>query len=362
MSFSFPCFFIIHRFECYYSYLFHCYLFIILLYYCFMILDIVWLIAGLVLIIFGATKLTDGGSALAKSMGVSDLVIGLTIVAFGTSAPELVISVVSAIKGNAPMAIGNIVGSNIFNVLAIIGVTALVRPIKIEKSVMTNEIPFVLLTALLLLVMGNGPWLEGASSRVLTRVDGLVLLLVFAIFMRYTFSQARKPTPGIQSDPLAQEAAATPTMKSWMAAIWVIVGLACLIFGGDRFVAGASGIASGLGVNDAIIGLTIVAMGTSLPELATSVAAALKGRPGIAIGNVVGSNIFNILMVLGVSASIRPLDFGGITDFDLFTLTGACALFWIFGWLFRERTITRLEGSIMAACYVAYVTVLCINA
>lgn len=328
-----------------------------------MIVDIIWLVLGLAITMFGAAKLTDGGSALAKSMGVSDLIIGLTVVAFGTSAPELVISIASAIKGNAPMAIGNVVGSNIFNVLGIIGITAIVCPIKIEKSVMSNEIPFVLLTALLLLVMGNTPFLEGAPRSILTRVDGIILLLIFTIFMRYTFAQAQNtPAPEAVTDPQATQAAATPDMKPWKAVMWVIVGLVCLIFGGDRFVAGASGIASRMGISDAIIGLTIVAAGTSLPELATSIVAALKGRTGIVVGNVVGSNIYNILLVLGISAAVSPLPFDGITNFDLITLTGSCLLFWIFGWLIRERTITRLEGSIMAACYVAYVTVLCINA
>lgn len=322
-----------------------------------MISDIFFLILGLALILVGANILTDGASAIAKRWGVSDLIIGLTVVAFGTSAPELVISLISAIQGNAELAIGNVVGSNIFNILVIIGVTAMVMPIKVERSIMTNEIPLVILSSIALLVMGNTPLLDGASVMALTRSDGIVLLLFFMIFMRYTFAQAKT---GVQSGD--EDNAPTKAMPMWKAIVWVIGGLAALIYGGDRFVAGASGIASLLGVSDAIIALTIVAAGTSLPELATSVTAALKGKTGIAIGNVIGSNIFNIFLVLGCSATVHPLTFNGIGNFDLLTLTGASLLFWLFGWFFKKRTITRAEGFILTACYIAYVTLLILTA
>ncbi len=315
-------------------------------------MDIFWLIAGLLMIIWGASWLTDGASSIARRSGISDLTVGLTVVAFGTSAPELVISVVSAIKGNPELAVGNVVGSNIFNILAIIGITALVRPIKVERTILTNEIPFVVLTSLLLLTMGNAPLLDHGMSAVITRVDGIVLLLVFAVFMRYTLAQAKNGATN------ADEAELKAPMTVWRSIIWVVVGLAGLVFGGDRFVAGASGIASGLGVSDAVIGLTIVSAGTSLPELATSVAAALKGKPAIAVGNVIGSCIFNILMILGVSATVRPLTLGNIGNFDLLTLAGASLLFWLFGWKIRERTITRGEGAVLAAGYIAYVCLL----
>lgn len=325
-----------------------------------MLADIFFLLLGLTLILVGANALTDGASAMARRWGVSDLVIGLTVVAFGTSAPELAISVVSALQGNTEMAIGNIVGSNIFNVLAIIGVTALVTPIKIERSIMTNELPLVLLSALALLAMGNGPLLDSTpGGAVLSRVSGITLLLFFAIFMRYTFSQAKTASP---DDPSATNAAAIKPMPIWKSALWIVGGLAALIYGGDSFVDGASGIASSLGVSDAVIALTIVAAGTSLPELATSVTAALKGKTGIALGNVIGSNIFNIFLVLGCSATIRPLSFGAIGNFDLLVLTGACALFWLFGWIIKERTITRLEGGLLAACYIAYIAILLLSA
>lgn len=316
-------------------------------------MDYVWLIVGLVLIIAGADWLTDGASSIAKRWGVSDLVIGLTVVAFGTSAPELSISLVSALKGSAPMAIGNVVGSNIFNVLAIIGVVALARPIRIEPSIMQNELPLAILASVALLAIGCGPELGAGTGRIVTRPDGILLILFFLIFMRYTFSQAK----GISSasDPVGDAAARKPLMPMWKSVAWVILGLGALVWGGDRFVSGASGIASSLGMSDAVIGLTIVAAGTSLPELATSLTAALKGNTGIAVGNVIGSCIFNIFFVLGLTGVVTPLPFGGIGETDLLVMTGAALLFWLFGWRFGRREIKRWEGGVMLACYVAYV-------
>lgn len=316
-------------------------------------MDYVWLIVGLVLIIAGADWLTDGASSMAKRWGVSDLVIGLTVVAFGTSAPELSISLVSALKGSAPMAIGNVVGSNIFNVLAIIGVVALARPIRIEPSIMQNELPLAILASVALLAIGCGPELGAGTGRIVTRPDGILLILFFLIFMRYTFSQAK----GISSasDPVGEAAARKPLMPMWKSVAWVFLGLGALVWGGDRFVSGASGIASSLGMSDAVIGLTIVAAGTSLPELATSLTAAMKGNTGIAVGNVIGSCIFNIFFVLGLTGVVTPLPFGGIGETDLLVMTGAALLFWLFGWRFGRREIKRWEGGVMLACYVAYV-------
>lgn len=317
------------------------------------LMDIFWLILGLILILVGADALTDGASALAKKWGVSDLVIGLTVVAFGTSAPELAISLVSAFQGNAPMAVGNVVGSNIFNVLIIIGVVAMIRPVKVERSIMVNELPLVMLSSVALLAIGCGDILGVPGERMLTRPEGILLLLVFMIFMRYTFSQAKDTT---SDDPAAENAAMKPVMPMWRSILWVLGGLTGLVYGGDRFVAGASGIASFLGMSDAMIGLTIVAAGTSLPELATSVTAATKGKTGIALGNVIGSNIFNILLVLGLTGTITPLPFGGISVTDLLVMTGAAVLFWVFSWKFAERTITRREGGILFLLYLVYIT------
>lgn len=320
-----------------------------------MILEILLLLVGLALILVGANWLTDGGSGVAEKFGISQLVIGLTIVAFGTSAPELVISVMSAIKGSAGLAIGNVVGSNIFNVLAIIGTVALVRPITVERSNMTNELPLTVLASVALLVCANASLLDGTSGNTLTRVDGILLLLFFAIFMRYTFSIA-KSTPEPQAQPAADAPAAASTAKPglWKCIGMIVFGLAGLIFGGDLFVDSASGLARRLGVSDAIIGLTIVAVGTSLPELATSLVAAVKGKTGLAVGNVIGSCLFNIFFVLGVSATVRPLPFGSIGNVDLLVMTGAALLFWLFGRIIGNRVITRAEGGVMLAIYIAY--------
>ena len=310
-------------------------------------LDIVFLIGGLALILLGANGLTDGAAAVAKRFHISDLVIGLTIVALGTSAPELVISTMAALGGSAEMAIGNVVGSNIFNVLAIIGVTAMVMHIKVGEGTMSKEIPLVILCSFVLAFMANDVILDGGSRNIISRIDGLVLLGFFLIFMRYTFAIAR-------SGNAEEEETKIKEMPIWKSALFIAGGLAGLIYGGQLFVDGASGIASSLGVSESIIGLTIVAGGTSLPELATSVTAALKKNPGIAIGNVIGSNLFNILFVLGCSATISPLSMGGINNVDMAVLIGSAILFWLVGWFFKKRTITRVEGALLVICYIAY--------
>lgn len=323
-----------------------------------MIIDIILLIVGLVLILGGANYLTDGAAAVARRFGMSDLMVGLTIVAFGTSAPELTISIMSAIDGNTGIAIGNVVGSNIFNTLIIIGAVAVARPMKITGGIMSNEIPLVVLSAAALLAMGSSKWLD-VTTPVISRVDGILLLLFFAIFMRYVFSQSKQKMP--ETSENSNETKPVQTAL-WTSVIFIIGGLAALIYGGDLFVDKASAIASSLGVSDAIIGLTIVAMGTSLPELATSLTAAIKGNSGIAIGNVIGSNIFNIFLVLGCSATIRPLPFGAISEIDLLVLFASCVLFWIFGWFFGNRTINRAEGGLLVAGYIAYMIYLVADA
>lgn len=323
-----------------------------------MIIDIILLIVGLVLILGGANYLTDGAAAVARRFGMSDLMVGLTIVAFSTSAPELTISMMSAIDGNTGIAIGNVVGSNIFNTLIIIGAVAVARPIKITGGIMSKEIPLVVLSAAALLAMGSSKWLDGTTP-IISRVDGILLLLFFAIFMRYVFSQSKQKMP--ETSENSNETKPVQTAL-WKSVIFIIGGLAALIYGGDLFVDKASAIASSLGVSDAIIGLTIVAMGTSLPELATSLTAAIKGNSGIAIGNVIGSNIFNIFLVLGCSATIRPLPFGAISEIDLLVLFASCVLFWIFGWFFGNRTINRAEGGLLVAGYIAYMIYLVADA
>ena len=310
-------------------------------------LDSLFLIGGLALILLGANGLTDGAAAVAKRFHVSDLVIGLTIVAFGTSAPELVISTMAALGGSADMAIGNVVGSNIFNVLAIIGVTAMVMPVKVGEGTLSKEIPLVVLASLALAFMANDVLLDGGVSNTISRIDGLIMLCFFLIFMRYTFAIARNGGEEAEGEKIKE-------MPMWKSVLFIIGGLAGLVFGGQWFVDGASGIASSLGVSESTIGLTIVAGGTSLPELATSVTAALKKNPGIAVGNVIGSNLFNIFFVLGCSATISPLPMGGINNVDMAVLIGSAILFWLVGWFFKKRTITRMEGALLTICYIAY--------
>ena len=309
-------------------------------------IDVILLILGLALILIGANALTDGASAVAKRFGISDLVIGLTVVAFGTSAPELVVSAMAAIKGSPELALGNVIGSNIFNIFAIVGCTALVMPITVGKGTMSKEIPLVILSALVIWLMSSDCLFDGADANVVSRIDGLVLLGFFAIFMRYTFSIA-KDAPAEEQ----QEGKSRPLLK---AILWIVGGLLGLIFGGQMFVNGASGIARSLGVSESVIGLTLVAAGTSLPELATSVVAALKKNPGIAIGNVIGSCLFNVFMIVGTAATIAPLPLSGISQVDLLTYVGAALLLWICGLVIGNRKITRAEGALMVLCYVAY--------
>ena len=310
-------------------------------------LNTLLLIGGLALILVGANALTDGAAAVAKKFQISDLVIGLTIVAFGTSAPELVISVMSALGGSADMAIGNVVGSNIFNVLMIIGVTAMVLPIKVGEGILSKEIPLVILASFVLAFCANDLLLDGGSANVISRIDGLILICFFLIFMRYTFAIARNGGEEAEGEKIKE-------MPIWKSALFIVGGLAGLVYGGQLFVDGASGIASALGVSESTIGLTIVAGGTSLPELATSVTAALKKNSGMAIGNVIGSNLFNIFFVLGCSATISPLPMGGINNIDMLVLIGSSLLFWLVGWFFKKRTITRVEGALLVIGYITY--------
>ena len=331
-----------------------------------MLLAILYTILGLVGILVGASLLTDGASAIAKKMGLSELIIGLTVVSFGTSMPEWIISTMSAIDHNAPLAVGNVVGSNIFNILAIIGITSLIRPIKVSREILTVQIPFVLLSSVVLLVMANGRLLNGSPANVISRSDGIILVLFFAVFMWYTVKEALTQRAGQErlerkEEDKPDDKAKKPIsqLKAW---IMLLVGLALLIFGGDKFVDGASDFALRLGVSEGMIGLTIAAVGTSLPELATSAAAAIKKQNGIAVGNVIGSCVFNVFFVLGTAATIYPLAPGTIGNFDLLTLTGASLLFWIFGWFFANKEFTRTEGALLTAAYIAYMALIIMRA
>ena len=311
-----------------------------------MIADILLFIVGLALILSGANALTDGASSIAKRMKVSELVIGLTIVAFGTSAPELAVSAISAIKGNGDIALGNVVGSNLFNTLMIIGCTVLVRPLKVSRLLIKKEIPLCILASFVLILLCADAT-EGCVAGGLSRTDGLVLLCFMAIFLSHTFSIAAGEEQNVSESGIKE-------MPLWRAILFSIGGLIFLIAGGESFVRGASGLARALGASESLIAVTIVAGGTSLPELATSVVAALKGRSEMAVGNVVGSNLFNIFLILGLSSTISPIKLAGIGAIDLGMVLLSSIVLWFVGVFYKERTITRAEGALMIALYVAY--------
>ena len=304
-----------------------------------MLLNTVFIVLGIILVLWGADRMTEGSVALAERFNVSQLTIGLTIVAMGTSLPEFCVSLVSALKGTPDLAVGNIVGSNIFNALLIVGVAAMVTPINITLTTVRKDIPFALVASVLLMMM----CFDGKISR----LNGAILLAMFAIFMVITFKTAGQD-PQTQND----DKPAKKPMKLWLCVVFIIAGLGALILGSELFVNGATKVATLLGVSQAVIGLTIVAGGTSLPELATSVVAARKGNSGIAIGNVLGSNVYNILFILGVTGIISPMHMQGITMMDLSVMVTAMIMLWLFS--YTKLTLERWEGAVLTATFLIY--------
>lgn len=313
-----------------------------------MILNVLFILVGIVLVLWGADRLTDGAVAVAEKMKMPQIVIGLTIVAMGTSMPEFCVSLVSALKGTTDLAVGNIVGSNIFNTLLIVGVSAWVAPMTILKSTVRKDIPFALFASVILLVM----CLDGNISR----LDAGILFVLFLVFMYVTLKGAKTKDDDTAAKTDSIEDNKKP-MAAWLSIVWIIVGLACLIGGSNLFVEGATKVAEHIGVSEAVIGLTIVAGGTSLPELATSVVSARKGNSGIAIGNVLGSNVFNILAILGVTGVITPMHLQGITMLDLSMMVFSTLLVWLFS--FTKYKIARWEGIVLTIVFIGYMAVLC---
>lgn len=305
------------------------------------------LIAGFFLLTRGAGWLVDGASSLARKFKISDLVIGLSVVAFGTSAPEMFVNLFAAVNGTTEIAIGNIIGSNIANIMLILGCAALIYPLKVTSGTVWKEIPLSLLAVLLLMIMGNDITLDGLSPNQLSRSEGLVLIAFFVIFLYYTFGGAK----GIDEKSPARSSE-HPLLKS---AGFILAGLVSLVIGGQWIVNGAVEIARNFGLSETLIGLTIIAVGTSLPELATSVVAAYKKSPDIAIGNVVGSNIFNIFWILGITATITPLSLVASANFDLAIAGLASAL--LFLWMFtgRKMELERWEGGLLVSLYIGYI-------
>lgn len=312
-----------------------------------MFTDFIFLICGFVILIYGANFLVDGGAALAHRLKVSAMVIGLTIVAFGTSAPELVVNIVSSAGGSSALALGNVLGSNIFNILAILGVTALIAPLGVKKTTTWIEIPLAVFAAVLLLFL-----VQGEPSGIITRTEGICLLGLFAIFLLYTFALAKYGGAG------DGEEVKIKNLSAGKSVLWIILGLIGLVAGGRLLVDGAVSIAQNLGISERIIGLTIVSIGTSLPELATSVIAARKKNTDIAIGNVVGSNLFNTFLILGTSATITPIKTPSGSFMDLFVNIIAAALLFLFIFTGKGRKINRWEGGILLAVYILYLILL----
>lgn len=310
-----------------------------------MLLNALWIVVGVVLVLWGADRLTEGAVAVAERLRVPQIVIGLTIVALGTSMPELCVSVVSALKGTPDLAVGNVVGSNIFNALLIVGVAALVAPMTILRSTVFKDVPCALVASVVLLMMCQNDW-------VITRLDGAILFIFFLVFMRLTIKGATSALPAPQAAEEKEASAGKQPMKGWLAGLWMVVGLAALIGGSNLFVGGATEVARALNVSDAVIGLTIVAGGTSLPELATSVVAAKKGNSGIAIGNVLGSNVLNILFILGLTGMISPMHIEGITNVDLYMMLVSTIMIWFFS--FTKYTIERWEGAVLVLTFGGY--------
>lgn len=316
-------------------------------------MDILLLILGLALILVGANYLVDGASAIAKKAGLSDFIIGMTIVGIGTSTPEMVVSFASAIKGNADIAVGNVVGSNIFNALMILGLTALFYPIRLTSNNVKKDIPFALLAAFILCTMGCSTWLDGTQVNTISRVNGVLLLCLFGVFMAYTIYSSS--TQG-GNDPLPDNLSGGKKMPPvWLSLIMILGGLCGLVFGGDMFVNSASAVARSLGISDAVIAVTIVAGGTSMPELASCLVAAYKKNTDQALGNVIGSNICNIFLILGGSATIHPLVMSGTKPVDLIALMISSVLIFMFAFTFKKKQIDRIEGALLVALYVAFV-------
>lgn len=316
-------------------------------------------IIGFLLLIKGADILVDGSVSLATRYGISNLVIGLTIVGFGTSAPELIVNLLSSISGNTDLAIGNIIGSNIANVFLILGICAIIYPLTVQRNTVFKEIPFSLLAGFITVVLASDVFLDGnlgATANVISRIDGVVLLSFFVIFMYYIFgiakaSPAQDSPAQDNSEPVAESSVQSITKSI----VYIVLGLFALVIGGKWIVDGAVVIATMLGVSQSVIGLTIVAIGTSLPELATSVVAALKRQTDIAVGNIVGSNIFNIFWILGLSAVISPLQLQADAFIDFVFLIGSSLLLFIIMFIGKRHTVEKWQGVAFVGVYILYV-------
>jgi cation:H+ antiporter len=313
-----------------------------------MLLPILLLIVGLTILIAGAEFLVRGSSSIAKRFGISPLVIGLTIVAFGTSMPELIVNIFSAAEGATDLAIGNIVGSNIANIFLILGIAAIISPLRVGRGTVWKEVPFALLGAVLLFIMGNDFLIDGKGFNEMTRSDGFSLIGFFLIFLYYSFLISK-------SSRSKEEGEDIQTYGNAVAALFTIIGILALFLGGKLLVDNAIILATLAGLSEALIGVTIVAIGTSLPELVTSVVAVVRKHNDIAVGNVVGSNIFNVFWILGLTSTIHPLSFSAAINFDILVNVVATILLFAFMFIHTKRTINRWQGIVFFCLYAGYI-------
>jgi len=313
-------------------------------------IEYILFVLGIILLIKGANYLVEGSSSLGQKLKIPTLIIGLTIVAFGTSMPELIVNVLSALNGSTEVAFGNIIGSNIANILLVLGITAIICPIKVKRSTIWKEIPFALFAVIILFIVSNYYLIDKIDITILTRVSGLILLCFFAIFIYYAIDMARKSKPELEDKKMK-----IPKRKGHVIGLLIILGLIALYFGGKWTVDGAVFVAQQLGLSEFLISATVIAIGTSLPELVTGITAARKKDTGLAVGNSVGSNIFNIFWILGITALIAPITIPNFVNIDMIILGIATLL--LFGFLFigKKHELERWEGFMFVALYVAYI-------
>ncbi len=326
-----------------------------------MILTVILFLLGFLFLIKGADFLVMGASSIAKKFGLSSLMIGLTIVAFGTSLPELLVSIFASFQGSAELAITNVIGSNISNTLLILGVAAIVAPLVVKKNTIRKEIPFSLLAVLALLVLVNDVFLDNAAFNILSRIDGIILLLFFIIFIYYSFSLkkevgSKKVLEKLRINKFIEKKDEIKEFSNFRAIIFIAIGIVGLYFGGNWIVDGSIAIARVIGLSESFIGLTIISIGTSLPELVTSVVAAKKGQTDMAVGNIIGSNIFNIFWILGLSSAIHAIPYSVALNFDIILLIIATVILIPLIYVGKKDVLTKKEGFMLVALYVVYIT------
>lgn len=351
-----------------------------------MLHDIIFLIMGIALLTLGGNFVTDGAVAIARKFNVSSMMIGLTVVAFGSSMPDLVVCLTSTLSGKTQMALGDVVGSNIFDILLVFGIMALIRPLKMDHDTIYHDLPMLAFSSLALFICGDDILFDGASTDTVNRTDGLMFLALLVIFEAYNIQNAKRqklemlacppqssnpqsggkpravdavPSVGVRIGKVnARNVSADKPLKPWLSWVYVAGGLAALVVGGNWVVSGASGIALRAGLSEATVGLTVVALGSASPDLASSLAALFKGKAGLAIGNIVGACILNVFGLIGICATVHPLESGTISLVDYSTLACGSLLLWLMTLLNRRHTLTRLSGALLILAYIAYMTYL----